>query len=169
MAKALKENGKDSEAYTALTDLRDQVDDLMEFYDGLCDYCDAVQETADGAYDLLDGANELAGVYDGKDNSSGLGKLYDGTLQLKDGTTEFMDRMDTIDTEITDEADRVIAEKTGKNVAVSSFTSPKNGLVDSVQFVISIPAIEAPEEEEEPVVEEEKTSFIDKIGNLFHQ
>ena len=96
-----------------------------------------------------------------------MGKLYDGTRQLKDGTEEFSERMDTIDDEITDEADRVIAEKTGKDVSVRSFTSSRNGEVDSVQFVISVPAVEKPEEAETEAPQEERKGFLDKLRGLF--
>ena len=109
VAEALEENGENGEAYRALSDLGEKLDDVQEFYDGLRDY-------TDGVSDLRDGAQEM-----------------------KDGTTEFRSETANVNDTIRDKIDSMIADKTGSDVEISSFTDARNADVDNVQFVITTP------------------------------
>ena len=86
VAEALEENGENGEAYRALSELREKLDDVQKFYDGLQDYTDGVNE------------------------------LLDGTQEMKDGTGEFRDETADINDTINEKIDNMIAEKTGSNV-----------------------------------------------------
>lgn len=71
--------------------------------------------------------------------------LYDGTVEMQDGTKEFYDKTYDMDTQIRDQIDDTLAEISGSDAPVVSFVSDKNGNVDSVQFVIKTDAIEKQE------------------------
>ena len=106
--------------------------------------------------------------YDGlQDYTDGVNDLLDGAQEMKDGTGEFCSETADINDTITDKIDAMIAEKTGSDVQLTSFTDPRNTEVDNVQFVITTPAIRvssvSAEEDEQP----ESTSVLEKIRNLF--
>ena len=119
VAEALEENGEDGEAYRALVELHDTLDDMVEFYEGVVDYTDAVGEAAEGAHELLDGTGELVdGVGELKDGvlelQDGAQQLYDGCVELSDGLNEFNEEaiqkiLDALDGDLVDLADRADA------------------------------------------------------------
>ena len=137
VAQALEENGEHGEAYRALSDLREKLDDVQKFYDGLRDY-------ADGVSDLLDGAQEM-----------------------KDGTGEFRSETTNINDTIHDKIDDMIADKTGSEVALTSFIDPRNTEVDNVQFIITTHAIRVSAVHTEEAPQPESAGILDKIRNLF--
>ena len=137
VAEALEENGENGEAYRALSDLRDTLDDVQKFYDGLKDYTDGVNE------------------------------LRDGAQEMKDGTEEFRSETAGINDTLNEKIDDMIAEKTGSDVALSSFVDPRNTDVDNVQFVITTPAVRAVSVQNEEETVPEETGVLEKIRNLF--
>ena len=137
VAQALEENGENGEAYRALSDLCEKLDDVQAFYDGLLDY-------TDGVNDLRDGAQEL-----------------------KDGTGEFCGETADINDTIREKIDSMIAEKTGSEVELSSFTDPRNTDVENVQFVITTPAVHVSAAPAEETAQPESTGILEKIRNLF--
>ena len=137
VAEALEENGENGEAYRALSDLRDTLDDVQKFYDGLKDYTDGVNE------------------------------LRDGAQEMKDGTEEFRSETAGINDTLNEKIDDMIAEKTGSDVALSSFVDPRNTDVDNVQFVITTPAVRAASVQNEEETVPEETGVLEKIRNLF--
>lgn len=137
VAEALEENGENGEAYRALSDLRDTLDDVQKFYDGLKDYTDGVTE------------------------------LRDGAQEMKDGTEEFRSETAGINDTLNEKIDDMIAEKTGSDVALSSFVDPRNTDVDNVQFVITTPAVRAASVQNEEETVPEETGVLEKIRNLF--
>ena len=137
VAEALEENGENGKAYRALSDLRDTLDDVQKFYDGLKDYTDGVNE------------------------------LRDGAQEMKDGTEEFCSETAGINDTLNEKIDDMIAEKTGSDVALSSFVDPRNTDVDNVQFVITTPAVRAASVQNEEETVPEETGVLEKIRNLF--
>lgn len=137
VAEALEENGENGEAYRALSDLRDTLDDVQKFYDGLKDYTDGVNE------------------------------LRDGAQEMKDGTEEFRSETAGINDTLNEKIDDMIAEKTGSDVTLSSFVDPRNTDVDNVQFVITTPAVRAASVQNEEETVPEETGVLEKIRNLF--
>ena len=137
VAEALEENGENGEAYRALSELRENLDDVQKFYDGLQDYTDGVNE------------------------------LLDGTQEMKDGTGEFRDETADINDTINEKIDDMIAEKTGSNIQPSSFVDPRNTSVENVQFVITTPAIRISNTQEEAPAEMEEGGILQKIRDLF--
>ena len=137
VAEALEENGENGEAYRALSELREKLDDVQKFYDGLQDYTDGVNE------------------------------LLDGTQEMKDGTGEFRDETADINDTINEKIDNMIAEKTGSNIQPSSFVDPRNTNVENVQFVITTPAIRISSAQEEAPAEVEDSGILQRIRDLF--
>ncbi len=137
VAEALEENGENGEAYRALSELREKLDDVQEFYDSLQDYTDGVNE------------------------------LLDGTQEMKDGTGEFRDETADINDTINEKIDDMIAEKTGSNIQPSSFVDPRNTNVENVQFVITTPAIRISNTQEEAPAEMEEGGILQKTCELF--
>lgn len=137
VAEALEENGENGEAYRALSDLRDTLDDVQKFYDGLKDYTDGVNE------------------------------LRDGAQEMKDGTEEFRSETAGINDTLNEKIDDMIAEKTSSDVTLSSFVDPRNTDVDNVQFVITTPAVRAASVQNEEETVPEETGVLEKIRNLF--
>ena len=137
VAQALEENGENGEACRALSDLREKLDDVQAFYDGLLDYTDGVND------------------------------LWDGAQELKDGAGEFRSETANINDTISEKIDSMIVEKTGSGVPLSSFTDPRNTDVDSVQFVMTTPAIRVSAVHAEEAAQPESTGILEKIRNLF--
>ena len=176
MDAAVQEWAASSAEYQSFASLKASLDDVMAFYTGLSSYTAGVSDALTGCSDLLSGATELAGVYDEEvsDHCTGLGKLLDGAIQLadgasdmKEGASEFKTETDSIDTRITEEADRLIAARTGADVATVSFADSRNGEISSVQFVFSTPSIHIADEEPVETAVSTEDSFIDKLKNLF--
>ena len=61
----------------------------------------------------------------------------------------------------------MIADKTGSEVQLTSFTDPRNTEVDNVQFVITTPAIRVTSVHAETAEQPENTGILEKIRNLF--
>ncbi len=138
---------------------------ISELKDGTGEFVNGVSELKDGAEKLSDGTSEFVdGTSELKDGTI---ELKDGTTELKDGTVEFSDETVDMDNEISDTIDETIEELTGKNIETVSFVSEKNVNIDSVLFVMKVPAIEIEEVEDELVEEEEPKGFWEKLLDLF--
>ena len=61
----------------------------------------------------------------------------------------------------------MIADKTGSDVEISSFTDARNADVDNVQFVITTPAVRTASVQNEEETVPEETGVLEKIRNLF--
>ena len=93
-------------------------------------------------------------------------EFYNGLIDYTDGVEEAATGVSEARTEIKamlgdgdDDASR----------DTFSFTSEKNGEVKSVQFVLTIPAIEKPEETAAEPDDAADETFIDKLVKLFWQ
>lgn len=137
VAEALEKNGENSEAYRVLSDLRVRLDDLQAFYDELSDY-------TGGVNDLMRGAQEM-----------------------KDGTDTFRRKTENIGDTVSEKISDIIADKTGSGVPLASFVDPRNTGVESVQFVITTPAIRVKTVQTEAASAPENSGILQKIRDLF--
>ena len=138
-----------------LTQLSEQ---YKGFDDGLDQYVSGVSLAADGASQLSGGASSLRnGMYD----------FSDGINELKNGTSEMRNETSDMDGKIQEKIDEMLDEYDKSGYVPLSFASPKNGEVDSIQFVFTTDAIEEPElpADEEEIVGKE--SIIDRLLALF--
>lgn len=115
-----------SAAAKQVSELKGQLDSYGAFYQGLVSYTDAVSSAASGAAQI----------------KLNMDKLYAGTTQLANGTSEFADKTSGIDTKISDEVNDMVSSISRSDAKVVSFVSEKNTDVTSVQFVIKTAAIE---------------------------
>ena len=127
------------------------------------------EDDSTGLGKLLWGVDELTGEKgETEETSRGLGKLLFGLGELKDGTSEFVDKTSDLDGEVRDKIDEIIAEKTGEDAVVTSFTDPRNTDVDMVQFVITTRSITAPEVATPTEETEKEMTLLDRVKSLFH-
>ena len=137
VAEALEKNWENSEAYRALSDLRVRLDDLQAFYDGLSDY------------------------------TGGVNGLMRGAQEMKDGTDTFRRETENIGDTVSEKISDIIADKTGAGVPLASFVDPRNTDVESVQFVITTPAIRVKTVQTEAASAPENSGILQKIRGLF--
>ena len=69
-------------------------------------------------------------------------ELYNGTVELRDGTAEFKKETSGITDDVDEELDSFFDEMTGKDMEIGSFVSEKNTNINSVQFVIKTDGIQ---------------------------
>lgn len=69
-------------------------------------------------------------------------ELYNGTVELRDGTAEFKKETSGITDDVDEELDSFFDEMTGKDMEIGSLVSEKNTNINSVQFVIKTDGIQ---------------------------
>lgn len=125
---------------------------------GLDQYVMGADQLAESAKQLYDGAVEI---------NAGIEQLNLGIKLYQGGTSEFKNSTSNLKTEINDQIDAMLAEFTGKNSELVSFTSTKNSQVQSVQFFFRTQNIKAPKAEATKAPEPKKTSFWQRLLKLF--
>lgn len=140
-----------SDAAKQVSQLKGQLDSYGVFYQGLVSYTDAVSSAASGAAEI----------------KLNMDKLYAGSTQLADGTSEFADKTSGIDTQINDEVKDMVSSVSRSDAKVVSFVSDKNTDVTSVQFVIKTAAIEKAEAEVTKTAASDSLTFWQKLLRLF--
>ncbi len=126
--------------------------------DGLISFGNGVIELKDGTVSLYDGAITL---YDG------IVELHDGIITFKDGTFQLRDQTSHLGEKIKEGISDQIDEMLGRDIPISSFVSPKNTNVISVQFVMRTDDITIPMPQEEPEEEEPPLSLWQRVLALF--
>lgn len=140
-----------SDAAKQVSQLKGQLDSYSVFYQGLVSYTDAVSSAASGAAEI----------------KLNMDKLYAGSTQLADGTSEFADKTSGIDTQINDEVNDMVSSVSRSDAKIVSFVSDKNTDVTSVQFVIKTAAIEKAEAEVTKTAASDSLTFWQKLLRLF--
>ena len=140
-----------SDAAKQVSQLKGQLDSYSVFYQGLVSYTDAVSSAASGAAEI----------------KLNMDKLYAGSTQLADGTSEFADKTSGIDTQINDEVNDMVSSVSRSDAKIVSFLSDKNTDVTSVQFVIKTAAIEKAEAEVTKTAASDSLTFWQKLLRLF--
>ncbi|MFB4159610.1 YhgE/Pip domain-containing protein [Geomicrobium sp. JSM 1781026] len=127
------------------------------FHSGLVEYTDGVSELNSSYSGINDGIAETAGEVPALSN--GIGEIHAGMGELQEATEEIPDQMQ-------EEIDEMISQYDKSDYDAVSFVAPEKGNVNSVQFVIQTASLTLPEEEDEPV-EDEDNSFWDRLLQLF--
>lgn len=98
---------------------------------------------------------------------SGITSLDDGAKQLNDGTKEFYEQTDGMDTKIEDTVNEMLDSISGGDSEIVSFVSDKNTDVKAVQFVIKTAAIQKQEVTTDTADTAKKLNFWQKLLKLF--
>ena len=93
--------------------------------------------------------------------------FYEGTGELKDGTSTMREETSGMDSEINDRIDDLLNSITGGNMELSSLVSEKNENIESVQFVIQTESIHLAEVEATIEESPENFNFFQKFLRLF--
>lgn len=133
------------------------LDGVIDLDEGSLELYDGVVELKDGVISLLDGAIEL---------NDGSIELKDGTVELLDGTIELKDKSTTAS--LQDKIKKTLDETLKQDINIYSFTSPHNGEVDLVQFIMKTPAIELEEVTYQPQEETETLTIWEKFIAVFN-
>lgn len=160
-AGALNDQLASQDIVGAMTALQGGLSALAEnytnFHSVLTAYAGGV-DTLASSYGQLDrGLNAYLG---------GVEQAADGTVLLKDGTSQLAVNTENIPEEMQKQIDEFMEDYQFDFTPVS-FIDERNASVTSVQFLISTPKIEIPEVEEAEEVEEEDAGFIDRLKSLF--
>lgn len=136
---------------------------VAQLVNGFGSVMSGVAKLSSGSSELLSGSGEL---------SSGTAQLYDGVAALCDGAQAMANgagqlHNETSGVDIQAEVDDLLASIGGSMDSPESFTSEKNGVVSSVQFVIQTGAIEVPEAEPEPTPVQEEPTLWERFLALF--
>ncbi len=135
---------------------------ISEGYAGL----DAGLQQYTGGVDAL--ASQYSGINNGiSQSASGVRQLSNGVSQLSSGASQLSSGVQTMPQEMQSRIDEFASEYDYSGFEPHSYLSPKNGNVVLVQFVITTPAIELPEETEEAEDPSTESSIWDKFLNLF--
>ena len=93
--------------------------------------------------------------------------MDDGAKELNDGTKEFYEKTDGMDSEIEGKIDDMLNTISRSDAEIRSFVSEKNTNVESVQFVIKTGAVEKPEAVQTVEAEPQQLSLWEKFLRLF--
>ncbi|WP_176475658.1 YhgE/Pip domain-containing protein [Paenibacillus sp. 7541] len=129
-----------------------------EFHAGLVEYTGGISQLSSSYEEMHSGLGALSEGTAEFEN--GIGKLHDGTDELYASTKDLPDQMK-------EEADRMMAEFDKSDFEPVSYVSPKNTMINTVQFVFKTEGIKIPEVEETEAPEEAKAGFWDRFANLF--
>lgn len=161
-AAAAVREGADPSAAESLQTLVGGVNQLAEqygqFHKGLTAYSEGVSALADGAAQLVQGTNQLAegtGTY-----ASGSGEFSNGMGQLAQETA-------TLPRQMRERMDSLMADYEFPEFQPVSFVDERNASVQAVQFVMTLAAVEAPEEPEAAAEEELQPTIWDRFLDLF--
>jgi len=162
-----------------LTDVKIQLDGVIQFTQGLKGYTEGVSQLGKGASDLARGtsefkysssviassANELYSA--GKELNAAIKKLRDGLASYKDGTKKLRNGTSDMDSEINNKIDEMLSSISGKGDKVISFVSEKNTNISAVQFVLKTDSINLPEVQETVDQKPTELNFWQKLLKLF--
>lgn len=145
---------------------------INEYTNGVAAIVASYQTLAGGVGALASGSRELLeGTGTLKEGTSdlydGILSLCDGTGQLSDGTSDFYEKTSDMDAQMEDTIDDMISSISGEETEPLSFASNKNKNVKAVQFVIKTSSIEKAEIAATEEKTTQKTSFRQKLLQLF--
>lgn len=152
---------------------------LGELLGGMKAYTDGVDQLAQNGGALKNGLSDyLAGVGKASDGmvqwqegfsrfGDGLASAADGARQLADGTAQFAAQTGNMNEKIDEKVQSLMDEVKPKKEDMTSFADARNGKIAQVQFVLMTEEIRLPEETKKEAPVAEKTSFFDRLRNLF--
>lgn len=128
------------------------------FHQGLSEYVNAVNEISIGYASLYEGFQTL---------NTGIHSLKLGTSTLSNGLITLNSKTSSIDTEIETMISETLDSFRHQSYQPESFVSSENTEVSSVQFVIKTEGINKTIEQKEIKESKTKSSFFQKLKNLF--
>jgi putative membrane protein len=162
-----------------LTDVKKQLDGVVQFTQGLKNYTDGVLQLSNASSDLAIGisefkasssiiaesANELYNA--ATEINTAIRKLKDGLVSYKTGMNELRKGTAGMSSEIDSKINEILADISGGDGKVISFVSDKNTNVSSIQFVLKTDPIERPEIQEPDPPKPVRLNFWQKLLKLF--
>lgn len=130
---------------------------------GYSDLSKGVSQLASGSKELLNGTGALTSG--SRDLYNGVINLCEGTSKLAAGTSQLQNGASGVNPQGT--IDSILSSIGGSQSNPTSFVSPKNTAVSSVQFVIKTDSVEPAYEEEKTETDSTKLSWWQKILKLF--
>lgn len=145
---------------------------IQEYTGGVAAIVSSYQQIVSGTSSLASGSKEL--LESSNSLTSGTKELYDGVTSLcdgagtlADGTQELSEQTSTMDTQVQDQIDTLLASIQGDESETVSFVSNKNTDIHSVQFVIKTAEIKKADTKIEEKKNTEKKTIVDKLLDLF--
>jgi len=129
-----------------------------DFHSGLVDYSGGVSQLSSSYAKMHTGIEEL---------SNGTGELKNGVGKLHDGTDELYKSTRDLPDQMKQEVNQMIADYDKSDFDAVSYVSPKNELVNSVQFVMKTESIKKEEQEEADKTVKEEKGFWARLKDLF--
>ena len=151
---------------------KEMIDQLKELRSGMALLADKYKEFDAGLIQFTNGVSELADSYTEfdaglSDMSDGLSQYKDGVNQLKKGTAELYNGTKDLPEVVENAINAMTSEYDHSDFKPVSYASDKNENVNAVQFVFSTNPVLKQEKSNTEKEEEEKTTFIQRIVNLF--
>ena len=140
---------------TGMTQLADEYE---QFHEGLAAYAGGVSALAENYGEIAGGASDLA---------DGAGSLSDGAAAFSDGMATFDESMADLPRIMRERIDELTADYDFPEFDPVSFVSSANANTTAVQFVMTTPAIEAPEPAVEEEPQQEELTIWDRFVALF--
>lgn len=145
---------------------------LLAYIQGVDTLGSGYGQIGKGFHDTINGIETLehaaGGLSNGlQDFSDGIKDTQDGATKLVDGTTELRDSSATMDTQVTDEVNKMLDSYRSKSYLPVSFASPKNGAVENLQFVLKIEEITRPKTTKTAFAEPPAPSLWQRVQNLW--
>lgn len=138
--------------------------EYVGFHHGLADYLAGSAAIRDGLAAASRGFASLA--TGGADLRKGAAALADGASQVAKGSGQLKEKTQGMADQVQVSIDEYLAKLTAKDLTVTSFVSPKNTQIQSVQFVLRTEGIQIKSQEEKPTVEVTPTVW-DRFLALF--
>ncbi len=152
---------------------------LCKGYETLCEQLasktgEQMQTLSDASGDLYEGTRTLGeGASTMRDGSKSLNdaskELLDGVTQVADATLELRNQTADLDIRVDDKVKEMIDKYRYDDYSLTSFVSPKNVNIHSVQFILRTPDIEIPEEDAPAPEKEQQLNFWQKVATLFEK
>lgn len=158
MASLITDPAKQAEYKYMLEALKTISDGYHQLGDGLDGYTQGVDALAAQYGDINSGVSQSA---------FGVRQLSNGTAELSSGAWQLMSGVEGMPEEMQDRIDEFAASYDFSGFEPRSYLSSKNGNVVLVQFVITTPAIELPDESEEVGETPSESTILDKVLDLF--
>lgn len=154
--------GADPSAVQQLAQLGEGLQQLAsqygQFHEGLSAYAGGVAQLADGAAALTGGVDSLSG---------GTAEFAAGAGQFTGGMGQLAQETATLPQQMRQRMDDAMADYEFPEFQPVSFVDERNTAVQAVQFVMTLAAVEAPEESEAPAEEEPEPTIWDRFTALF--
>lgn len=163
----------------ALSDVKNQLDGVVQFTRGLENYTNGVAQLGAGAAELAKGTGEFSSsaamlaasaneLYKaGAQLGSAATELRDGLASYKAGMGKLREGTSGIDSEIEKEIDDLLEDILGSDEKPVSFVSEKNTSIKAVQFVLRTDPIKMPKTVNAAASETAQLTFWQRLLKLF--